>query len=1199
MNEMRYSMGNDLVRRIARKILTKNQRDLVKQNLGIKNANEEPIYHGATLSVIVPMYNVQDYLKEALESVLKQKFTSEEIRVILIDDGSDDDTLKIAQQYVEKGPEIFELHQVINYGAGKIRNLGIQLSNSEYITFLDADDVIEDGAYGSALDHINKTGSDILLGRVRRFNTKKSWLSEIHSKIPTTDISDGITINDQPNLVYYTTAWDKIYNLDFLKQNNILFSEGEIYEDLIFTNSAYTNAKSIDITDIPFYKWRSRDNGQKSDTQRTDDIQPLLDRYNSILETFLRLQSDNVTEINLENYVAKAFNFDIPVMFKRLHHIDLLSDADKTLVYEATLKVLRSLNFEENYNLTSMETLPVLDAIYNAPSKNDFLIAAKKYVRQEISFSGKWVDDKWMLKSDLSNLTKIATSKDFKVITKVQKVIFDNQQLIIQGFVFAKYSDMSKLKFIQDASIALFDSKNKLIDGDVGNVQFFVNKNITARYGYNTNHFIKNGADFNYDYSGYKIEIPVQKLIVDSEYLTVQLNFRVNNQILSTMISNPIPGNSVRPKTKIMKNLNVAFDIRYNRADWNLQIIPTSNLSLLSFENSKFIISNSLKKVYLQRENVKLPLMRFGKYVFISPKVDKYLSEHENNTNNVWKFMTSDNSVTKPVYFTQELVDLSKNKNCTFLLKNNGQAILDINWHCNRIVNVEVNTDTLFIEFELLGWEQIPKQVVVRSDPKTPEISWTTEKDSEQHYHLTLPLTLNGFGKKEWLNFQVVLKFMDGHEEVSYLKWGNKSFDIEGTKISSNNVSWEFRRIMRNGGAFAIKRTADRVYREEIGSLARFLETQYSKYLEEPLLDDTVVWSAYWGRENNFNGNPRALYDYVSKNYSKLKHVIVVKDVIHSFDNFSENTKVISFGTKEYWYYLARAKYFVNDVNFTQNERKKREKQIEIQTMHGTPLKTMGFDVLDEWTDASYNKMHKRFKSYDYLVVPSDWVAKYAMKAFNVSPKLLKTGYPRNDIFFKEHCEVALNNIKHRLGLPLEKKVVLYTPTYRIKNEKVSLKQRFENLDSLYQTLGNDKVLVIKNHNFDIYKKVPSKYRDKIFLMDPYEEITDLYMISDVLITDYSSVMFDYSLLNKPMIFWAFDYEFYVENRGINFDLRNEAPGPFVQKQHELEKWILDFEKIPKVYSQNIEKFILKFGQFDKGHASQQIAENIWGFLKG
>ena len=1189
---MEYCMQeNDLVRKFARIILTKKQRNLIKKILKTKDR----IQGLEKLSVVVPMYNVRDFLTESLSSIVKQDIPSKYIQVILIDDGSDDGTFEIAKNFTKQYPEIFELHQVFGYGAGKIRNLGMKLANGKYITFLDADDVIENDAYITAVKHIENTGSDILLGRVKRFNSKHSWLSEIHSKISSIEVADSITINAQPKLIYYTTAWDKVYNLAFLKNNDVLFSEGKIYEDIIFTNTAYSKAKAIDITDIPFYKWRSRDNGQKSDTQRTDDIQPLIDRYNALSDTFIRLKKEKASEVILNAFLRKTFSFDILVMFKRLQHIDLLNDIDKQVLYNETLRVLKNLEFSQKYYLANASSLIPLRALNDAQSKKAFFEVVKKYVRQEIFLSGEWINGKWTIKSNLSNVTKIATKDDFQINTKLQRVTIGEQYLDLEGFVYAELSDMSKLEYIQDMSVSLFDSNHHLLNENCGNVRFLKNKNITARYGYNRGHFLKDGSDFNYDYSSYKISIPIQKLIIDTKFINVQLSFSIDGHYVSTLIANPISGDTVRPKTYRIDSRQLAISIEYDSTNWLLQIKPVLNIAMLKYQDSHFIITNALKYIYLKKGKIKLQLKWTGEYVYFPDKVKQYLSQGRKNIRGKWHFITSQNGVSKPIYFDQDSIKLFDNQFFDSLSSSNGQAVLDIKWHYPQVTNVMVEENILKIDFELLGWEQEPIQVIILSDKKTPSIFWVAKKNSRNHYYIELPLTLNGFGEKEWLNFQVSMKFIDGHEEIRYLKWSDKHFPLEGTKISVNNLSWEFRRVTNNGEAFAIKRTADRVYREEIGSFARFLETEYQQYLSTPLLEDTIMWSAYWGRNNNFNGNPRALYEYVSKNYPKLKHIIVVQNVIHEFKGLNKQTKVISFGTKEYWYYLARSKYFVNDVNFNQIERKKRSNQIEIQTMHGTPLKTMGFDVLNEWSDATYNKLYKKFQSYDYLVVPSNWVGNYATHAFNIIPKLLKTGYPRNDNFFKKHNIEELNSIKIRLELPLDKTIVLYTPTYRIKNESVNLEQRFSDLDSLYRALGDNKILVIKNHNFDKYNIIPTNYNDRIFLMDPYEEISDLYMISDVLITDYSSVMFDYALLKKPMIFWAFDYEYYIKNRGINFDLRQEAPGPFVQNQSELEKWINDFSKIPYVFSQNIKNFNLKFGQYDNGSASQQISDIIWG----
>ena len=91
------------------------------------------------------------------------------------------------------------------------------------------------------------------------------------------------------------------------------------------------------------------------------------------------------------------------------------------------------------------------------------------------------------------------------------------------------------------------------------------------------------------------------------------------------------------------------------------------------------------------------------------------------------------------------------------------------------------------------------------------------------------------------------------------------------------------------------------------------------------------------------------------------------------------------------------------NVNFTEPPRIKREEQIEIQTMHGTPLKTLGFDVLGDWKDSTYNEVLRKNGNWDYLTVPSDWVANYALKAFRVSPQIIKSGYPRNDKLFIDY----------------------------------------------------------------------------------------------------------------------------------------------------------------------------------------------------
>lgn len=1147
------------------------------------------------LAVVVPMYNVQDFLNDSLDSLLRQDVNQDDLQIILIDDGSSDNTFRIANKYVEKYPDFFEIHKFNNAGLGAARNRGTKLADAEYITYVDPDDIVVDGSYHKALSILDKTDSDMLVGGTKRFNSTKIWNSFIHSKSVKTN-KFKTNLQESSELIWDSTSWNKLYKLSYMKNNNFYFPENMLYEDLPVVTPALAKASTIDVMADTMYLWRARDFGAPSITQlSSNNPLTILDRLKANTSVMKSLKSLNISEELISFQAKKFLDFDTLMMFRRDRFDLFLPEQKRVLFYK--LKEYLGLFSDKQLSNSSFENQVYFKKVLQMDDPADFNNLTLSFLRNETNYYGQWINNKWTLSSNLSNLTKSACSDDLNVQIKIEEVNFDLENLNITGYLYAQYSDMSKIEYIRDAKITLYNAKHNKINSNVGNIKFFKNENITSKFGYNKNHFIKDGADFNYDFSGYKLTIPLKNLVVDTDYLTISIEVKIDNILVSTELLNPVSGTYPRPKVKVSTALNTAFEIVYDSTSWLLQVHPKLNIPILKFiSDGHFIGSNLDDNVYLQNNLARLQLKKMGNEFFLPVSVSEMLSHYEKEARGDWRFLTGNSENIRPIYFPNSApIHLHHDTFFRTLSSKKGQASLEISWYYPKTKQVFVKDHVLKIDFELFGWESEASIVEVVADYSLPQIVWSTEKIDNCTYRLTLPLTLDGFGTKEWLNFRVKMTFVDGYETSQILKWGDEHFDLEGNFISSNGVSWEFRRILRNGGGFAIKRTADRVYRKEIGSFEKFLETEYKKWVKEPLLDDTIVWSAYWGRNNKFNGNPRALYEFVAKNYPNLKNIIVVQNAIYSFKEYFPNTRVISFGTKEYWYYLAKAKYFVNDVNFTQAERKKRKEQVEIQTMHGTPLKTMGFNVLDEWKDSTYNKIHKRYKSYDYLVVSSDWVGEYAKHAFNVDTKLLKTGYPRNDVFFKKHSPEEINSIKVNLKLPLNKKIILYTPTFRIKNEEVSLTQRFEDVDKLVKSLGEDKILVIKNHNFDNYKPIPEKYSNKIFLMDPFENINNLYIISDALITDYSSVMFDYMLLQKPMMFWAYDYDQYINNRGINFSLKNEAPGPFIQQQCELEKWIHDYESIPILFKKNIHDFMYKFGQYDVGSASKQIAKIIFG----
>lgn len=1144
------------------------------------------------LAVIVPIYNVQDYLKDCLNSLLKQGVRERELQIILVDDGSTDNSTQVAQKFVEKYPDLFELHQFENAGLGAARNRGTSLAHAKFITYVDSDDIIPDGSYRHMLDIIESTGSDIITGNVQRFNSKKRWASFLHKNSITGEYRHT-NLEKHPELIWDASSWNKIFRLDFLIRNNLYFPEDVLYEDFPMINPAFAAASGIDVTQKIIYFWRVREG---SITQSSTDAKAVIDRITVTQIALEGLKKFNASDEAIEVLLLKSLNMGIIEMLKKEQY-ENVSNFSKEKLFKKLKDYLCDIP-SDTFKKVKFDKVVYFDKVIKVKTQKEFDEITSKYLKNEINFSGYWNNTgQYVLKSDFSSLEKIATSDDLEIHPKVEEVVFEDDLLKIQGYFYAKYSDMSAPEKVKILRISTLSDDGKISIDIVGEKRIFENQRITAKFGYNLNHFVKNGADFNYDYSGYELKIPLSHLDFETaNSLSLEMEIEVDGIKFEIPIKNPIAGGKTRPKSEI-SNARV-FSISYTK-DWSLVLsLKDRNVDELYFteDGKELRLKGNANRIALKSGKITLPLKLVGGRVMISQTIQERIKSFDKSVFRWWQFITYINGKEKPIYYSGSPKNFQNDSNLEILFSNNGVATLGLSYLYPLIENIKVKDDILKLSFSLKGWMSEAKKVQVIADP-TLSISWETEKINENLYQLSLPLTLDGFSDKEWLNFHVRLTFIDGYQTEELLRWGQKDFELKNEWISANGIGWFFRSVEKvKHEGFALLRSSDQLSKTmKVGVFDEFLQSNYQKWLKEDILDDVVVWSAYWGRGNKFGGNPRALYDYVVEHYPNLKHVIVIKNAIRSYPEY-KNTKVVSFGTKDYWYYLAKAKYFVNDVNFTESQRQKRKEQVEVQTMHGTPLKTLGFDVLDEWKDSTYNSYHRRFKNYDYLVVPSDWVANYAKEAFRVSPKLLTTGYPRNDVFFNEFSLSEINNCKKKLKISLDKEIILYTPTWRQKDNKNATNiSKLLDIDSLYQSLSDDTLLIIKNHPFEKLNGISSKYSNKIIFAPDDIQIEELYVVSDAVITDYSSVMFDYCLLNKPMIFWAPDYEEYVENRGINFDLSTEAPGPFISVQKDLEDWVRHLEEIPIEFKDKISQFKKKFAQYDRGNASEQISKVIWG----
>ena len=278
-----------------------------------------------------------------------------------------------------------------------------------------------------------------------------------------------------------------------------------------------------------------------------------------------------------------------------------------------------------------------------------------------------------------------------------------------------------------------------------------------------------------------------------------------------------------------------------------------------------------------------------------------------------------------------------------------------------------------------------------------------------------------------------------------------------------------------------------------------------------------------------------------------------------------------------------------------------------MQTWHGTPLKKLATDMDEVHMPGTDTERHKRnftreSAKWDFLISPNEYSTEIFKRAFKFDDKMLETGYPRNDFLFTNSDEEAVNNLKKDLNLPADKKIILYAPTWRDDSFHGKGRYKFNlefNMQQMYEALSDEYIIILRLHylvseNLDI-----SGYEGFIYDYSSYEEIRDLYVISDMLITDYSSVFFDYANLERPMIFYTYDIDNYRDKlRGFYFDFENKAPGPLVKTTDAL------LEEINKTKTENFNElyntaeFRNRFCSLEDGKASQRVADEVICYLR-
>ena len=364
-----------------------------------------------------------------------------------------------------------------------------------------------------------------------------------------------------------------------------------------------------------------------------------------------------------------------------------------------------------------------------------------------------------------------------------------------------------------------------------------------------------------------------------------------------------------------------------------------------------------------------------------------------------------------------------------------------------------------------------------------------------------------------------------------------------------------------------------------------------------PPNENIILFESSNGR--NYTGNPKSVYEEIL-NQGLDKEIKCVWSFDQTNTEIKGNAKKVKRSFFKFLYYSLRSGAWVFDSRHLYYLRKNKKTKY-IQTWHGTPLKKLGLDMdyIDMSGNQDINQYHEEFRNntilWQYLISQNSYSSEIFRHAFDFKGEMLEIGYPRNDILINKNNAEDIDEIKTRLNIPKDKKVILYAPTWRDNEYYEKGKYKFAtemDFDQMKSELSDEYVLIVKFHYLVKENIDWSKYDDFVIECDADWDIQELYLISDMMITDYSSVMFDYSLLKRPMIFYAYDLENYKNNlRDFYFDMINEVPGPICLTNDEMIGFIKNYteESYKMEFGEKYKNWSEKFNTFDDGNASKKV----------
>ncbi|NWF30783.1 CDP-glycerol glycerophosphotransferase family protein [Streptomyces sp. PKU-EA00015] len=1131
------------------------------------------------LSVVVPVHNVEDYLEECLRSLAEQSLR--DIEVVMVDDGSTDGSGDIARRFVAEDPR-FTLVSQENAGLGAARNAGIRRARGEFLAFVDSDDVVPADAYEKMVGSLDASGSDFATGNVHRLRAGGRTQQSPMFREPMATSRTATHVTRDWALLYDRIACNKVFRRDFWVRNAFAFPEGVLFEDIPVVVPAHFLARSVDVLHDTVYLWRDRDG---SITTRRARPEAVRDRAASVTAARGLLGGEA-----RRRYEASVLASDLMLF------MDALPDGDDDyreaflrhagdFVTSVSRPVLEGLVLHQRvkWQLVRERRLAELLALLAFEKKEGrdvFRIRGPRARRAEYP----------ALTAPLPRGVDRPAPADLPVLSDITEAVWRDGKLHLKGYAYVRNHPAGERR---PRTFAWLRSGRRRVlplrlrPADVPEA------NAGSRQSLHP-----------YDRAGFEAVVDPARL------RTGTWNLEVGIVAAGTLRRGPLRllGNRAAPAVHDVGD--------------ELRIVPELSGDKLRLKAER--VAARLTAHGATDDGVRIEGIVTGP----APTAVRLHNSHTGEEREVPVVPGPSGAFTVDIALTSAGADAPRASPWTVrLVRADGSRVPVAVPRATAPGRYGLGDParelavTASAAGNLVLSDQCP-QPVVHAFSWTPSGELVVEGGFPQHALRRPELVLQHSGCQEEAVFAHELR--DGRFRAVIAP---AAVDGPGGELPLAEGRWFL--FFRERGesdpacyapvrlAFAehaavpsVRRVRgrdfalDRRYHDQLlvesgpvlgahergGVAERRMRERFAALRGGPRRE-TVLFSSFDGRQ--FSDSPRAVHEELLRRKSPFEHLWVVRD---QQAGLPAGVRAVPHGGAEWHEEMATARVVVTNTQLPEWFQRGTD-QFVVQTWHGTPLKRIGRDLLgtSQANRPYIESLPARAAQWSVLVSPNRFSTPILRRAFGYDGEVVESGYPRNALLHAEDRAKVAASVRERLDLPGDRTVVLYAPTWREDRPKgggrYALDLRLD-LAAARAALGDSHVLLVRRH-YLVNDRLPDTggfARD----VSRYPDVAELMLVSDVLVTDYSSLMFDFAQTGRPMLFHTYDLEHYRDTlRGFCFDFEKQAPGPFVADGAELIEALRDPAAATAGHAEAYSAFCQVFCDLDDANAAATVADRI------